>query len=243
MKQFLSGIVLVDGRVQAVTFEPLNVDDLPQPVNLTAGTVFGAVITTNPQGQITAISGITTAMTVYGWTYDPVTATATPITTPPTGTLTRLVTVTATVGNVDDDETDLSTTSIPGATLGTNGDVIEGIFSGSYVDDAAPSFSLRLYFGTTVFFDSGSKGVSGAVYHWTIRFTIIRVSDTVVRCNTTYTDGITAVATNESQYTVITGLADLDSNAHDLDLTGESVGGATNDITLTMGYVEKHPVA
>lgn len=139
------------------------------------------------------------------------------------------------VGNVTTAETDLYSDTIAASTLATNGDNLEAEYGGVFVSSGTATREVKIYFGGTVIFDTGTLTLSLSSA-WTVYVTIIRVSATVVRYMISFTTEGAALAA----YTAVgevTGLAL--SNANILKITGQAAGAgaATNDIVAMMGTV------
>lgn len=145
------------------------------------------------------------------------------------------------VGNVGTGEDDLYTYTTEASILGANGDSLEMDFGGVFVSSATATREIKLYFGGTVVFDSGTLTLSLSAA-WNIYATFVRVSSSVVRCTVSMTTEGAALAAYTS-YTEVTGLTL--SNTNVLKLTGEAagVGAATGDIIAKLGTVSWYPAS
>jgi len=88
----------------------------------------------------------------------------------------RRSTNTTTVGNVGTGEDDLMTYTLPGATLGTDGQGIR-ITCGGRFRDIAEARTLKLKFGATVIFQLGLTD-PGASYSWRVVAEVVRTGAT-----------------------------------------------------------------
>lgn len=138
------------------------------------------------------------------------------------------------VGNVTTGEDDLFTYTTEANIFGTNGDNIRGEYSGTTAANANTK-TLKLYFAGTVLLDSGALLLSDN--SWKFKFTIIRVSSTVVRYSVEFVyDG---AATSVLKVGELTGLTLSGTNI--LKITGEAT--STDDIVATMGTVTANPAS
>lgn len=126
------------------------------------------------------------------------------------------------VGNVGIGEDDLITYSVTGNTLSTNGDYLS--FEGTGI--LATSLNnkrIRVRFGSTIIFDSGSLAITTAA-DWTANGRIIRTSATTFSA---YVEFNTSSATLSAYADYSTGTETL-ANALTLKFTGEAI--ADNDV-------------
>lgn len=140
------------------------------------------------------------------------------------------------VGNVGTGEDDLYSDTIAAGQLANNGEKIEAEYGGTFVSSATATRQIRIYFGGTLIFDTGTLTLSLSSA-WTGYVTIIRESSSVVRCMTSFaTEGAALAA--YTQYTRVTGLTL--ANTQVLKITGEAagVGAATDDIQARMYFAE-----
>lgn len=141
----------------------------------------------------------------------------------------------ATVGNVTTGETDLYSDSVAAGTLAANGDKLEIGYGGAFVSSGTATREIKIYFGGTVIFDTGTLTLSLSSA-WTAYVEIIRVSASVVR----YMVSMTTEGAALAAYTAVGEVTGLTlANANTLKITGQAagVGAATNDITAQLGYV------
>jgi hypothetical protein len=120
----------------------------------------------------------------------------------------------------------LYTDSIPGLTLGTDGDSLKVEYGGIY---AANGNNKRVYvsFGGTDIVDSTTLTENDK--HWDIDLTILRKDSATVRCISEFiADGVAA----KIKYTEITGLTL--SAVNDLKLEA-TTSGAAGDVTAKLG--------
>lgn len=141
----------------------------------------------------------------------------------------------ATVGNTGTNETTLYSDTTAASTLATNGDKLEAEYGGSFVSSGTATREIKIYFGGTVIFDTGTLTLSLSAA-WTGYVTIIRVSSTVVRYMISFTTEGAALAAYTSVGEV-TGLTLSATNI--LKITGQAAGAgaASNDITAKLGSV------
>lgn len=145
-----------------------------------------------------------------------------------------------TVNNTGTVETDLYSDSLSGAVFKTNGDSIEGMYSGAFVSSASATRQLKLYFAGTAVFDSGALSVS-VTASWTIRLTLMRVSASVVRYTVVLESGGMTVTLYDS-VGELTGLTLSSANILKVTGTAAGVGAATSDITATLSKCVRDPV-
>lgn len=145
------------------------------------------------------------------------------------------------VGNVGTGEDDLYTYTTEASILANNGEEIDGTFGGLFVSSATATRQVKLYFGGTAIFDSGTLTISASA-SWVLAYSIIRVSSTVVRYRINLSTQNAALAA----YTSVGELTGLTlANTNILKLTGEAagVGAATDDIIAHNGDVFWWPVS
>lgn len=141
----------------------------------------------------------------------------------------------ADAGNITTGETDLYSDSTPAGKLSANGDKLSALYGGTFVSSGTATRDLRIYFGGTKIFDSGTLTLSLSAA-WTVYVEIIRVSATVVR----YMISMTTEGAALAAYTAVGELTGLTlANANILKITGQAAGtgAATNDIVAKMGNV------
>ena len=143
---------------------------------------------------------------------------------------------TTNAGNVSTDETDLYTDTIAATTLATNADKLFANSSGSFAGSGTATRQLRAYFAGTLIFDSGALSIAGNS-DWRLEITIIRVSNTVVRCSAALNTGGASTSVY-TKYTEITTL-NLTTTGYVLKTTGTAagVGAASDDIVARMGFI------
>jgi hypothetical protein len=132
------------------------------------------------------------------------------------------------VGNVTTGEDDLMTYSVPGATLATNGDKIEGV---AYFNTAtnANSKTIKLYFGSSSVSYTGVTSAGGVIE---CRFQIIRTGATTQKITYTF------IPTNGTILTAVSTAGETLSGAITLKFTGDAT--ATDDIvqkSMALKYV------
>lgn len=216
----------------------ISVDDLPR-VDGSVATTFIGSITTDPTGRVTAIApwadGAYNLITVLGGLATP--STTSPPPSPPTPP-TRVFSHLATVGSVGSSETDLYTDTLTAGLFAANNDVVEIVYTGTFVNSLTNARRLRFYFNGSTVYDTGTFN-SGIATQWTMWVTLIRVDATTVRANytldtlidlklltTSYTTEITPVTLSGTVATKITGTAVND-----------------NDIVTVLGYATKFPAS
>lgn len=141
----------------------------------------------------------------------------------------------ASVGNTTTAETDLYSDTIAAGQLGANGAKLTASYGGTFVSSGTATREVKIYFGGSVIFDSGTLTVSLSAA-WAVSLTVIRVSATVVR----YTASFTTEGAALSAYTSVGEVTGLTlSGTNILKITGQAggVGAATNDIVAVMGNV------
>jgi len=138
------------------------------------------------------------------------------------------------VGNVTTGEDDLFTYTTEANIFGTNGDNIEGEYSGTTAANGNNK-TFKFYFAGTNILNSGALALNDK--NWKFSFKLIRVSATVVRYSVQFTyEGNTAEILEVGE---LTGLTLSGTNI--LKITGEAT--ATDDIVATMGTVTATPVS
>lgn len=139
-------------------------------------------------------------------------------------------------------ETDLYSDTLAAGQLSANGAKVLSEYSGLFVLSATATRQVRVYFGGSLVFDSGTLSITGANAFWDVCVSAIRESATVVRCSVTMSTSSAALV-SYTQYQRVTGLTL--SNTQVLKITGQAagVGSADNDIVAKLGYVEYKPAA
>ncbi len=144
-------------------------------------------------------------------------------------------------------ETDLYSDTIPAGQLATNGDKIIANYQISCTGAALASQDIRIYFAGTNIYDTGALSIGAVTDNFTFNVVIIRVSlatstTGIVRCEV-YASTDFATLFPYSKYTQITGLTL--GNTQILKITGQAsgAGGASNQITAKLGYVEYKPAS
>lgn len=145
---------------------------------------------------------------------------------------------TTTVGNSGTTETDLYSYSVPANTLRQNGESLDFWFGGTFLGHATATRQLRVKLGATTIYDSTAQN-NTTNYEFSVRGTIIRVSNTSQKC-------ITVLNSTQAQLFVFADYAtaaETLSGALTLKLTGQAggVGAATNDIKFELGRVQWYP--
>lgn len=140
-------------------------------------------------------------------------------------------------GNDTTLETDLYSDSITTGTFVTNGDLIFSKTTGSFAGSGTATRQLRAYFATVLIFDTGALSIAGNS-DWRMEMSIIRVSNTVVRCSVALNTGGASTSVY-TKFTEITAL-NLTTTVYTLKSTGTAsgVGASTNDIVAKMGSIE-----
>lgn len=133
---------------------------------------------------------------------------------------------TTAVGNVGVGDDVLQTTSIPANALATNGDSIEGYAAGTF-GASANNKRLRVKFGATTVFDSGSLAITVAT-DWALKFQVIRSGATTQKCVVT----LSTSSTTLSSYADYATAAETLSGAVTMTVNGE--GTADNDIVAEL---------
>lgn len=139
-------------------------------------------------------------------------------------------------------ETDLYTDTLLASVLGTNGDKIKSHYQLVCNGAALSTQQMRIYFGGTLIYDTGTLAIGAITSNFTFEVTVIRVSSSVVRCAVSVSTDF-ATLFPYSKYTEVTGLTL--SNTQVLKITGTAAGaaGASNQITAKEGSVYFAPAA
>lgn len=151
------------------------------------------------------------------------------------GNATPLFNFFANAGNSTTTETDLYSSTLAANQLLTNGDKLQIEYGGTFVSSGTATRQIRIYFGGTVIFDTGTLTLSLSA-GWVIYATIIRVSSTVIR----YLVSLTTEGAALGAYTAVGELTGLTlSNTNILKITGQAagVGAASNDIVAKLGDI------
>ena len=147
----------------------------------------------------------------------------------------------ANAGNSTTTETDLYSDTIAAARLATNGDKLRAEYGGTFVSSATATRQVKLYFGGTAIFDTGTLTLSLSSA-WTMYATVQRVSSSVVR----YMISMTTEGAALAAYTAVGELTGLTlANTQVMKITGQAagVGAATNDIVAMLSHVIFIPAA
>ena len=133
--------------------------------------------------------------------------------------------------NTGTGETDLTTFSVQANTLSNNGEHLEIEVAGSTAANANNK-QFRIYFGGSVFFDSGNQALNNKAWRAWIR--IFRTGPTAVRITCSFvTENVVF------QNHVNTTLSPTLSSANIFKVTG--TGGGSNDITQNVHLIIFHP--
>lgn len=138
----------------------------------------------------------------------------------------------ADVSNGTTVETDLYSDTIPASTLTSNGDKLIAEYVGTSASNGNTK-TIKVYFGGTSI--ASFTIPTGSIDPWKVTVTIIRDSSTSVRA---MVQELVTTFTNLS-YATVTGLTLTNTNI--LKITG--TGGASSDITATLGTVIYQPAA
>ncbi len=139
-------------------------------------------------------------------------------------------------GNSTTDETTLYTDTITAGKLTSNGDILEAVYGGVFVSSGTATRQIKIYFGGTIIFDTGTLTLSLSAA-WTVYVSIIRINSSIVRCMISFTTEGAAL----SAYTAVVEVGSLTlANTQILKITGQAagIGAATNDIVAKMGYID-----
>lgn len=141
--------------------------------------------------------------------------------------------------HTDGTEDTLYTDTIAASQLATDNEKISAVYSVVTVSSATAARRIKVYFGGTVIWDSGSLTIALAI-DFNIRVDVIRESSTVVRCTVGVETNSTS-AVPYSTYTRITGLTL--SNTQIIKVTGiaSGTGAASADIVAKLGSVSWAP--
>lgn len=143
----------------------------------------------------------------------------------------------ADVNNSGTSETDLYSDTIAAGKYATNGDVIEAQYGGTFTGAATATQQLRLYLGGTLIFDSGALSIGVTTVAWNAYVTTIRESSSIVRTSVSLTTSFASLSAYTA-YTKVTGLTLANTQILKITGTAGGVGGASNQITASEGYVE-----
>lgn len=111
------------------------------------------------------------------------------------------------VGNVAATETDAYTNNVSANALNANGDTVEFEASGTFTASASVDKRIRVYFGTTIVFDSGPLAITTAE-DWRLRGSVVRTAAAAQKVATT-------LATSDG---TIQAIADYSTAAENLAL-------------------------
>jgi len=139
----------------------------------------------------------------------------------------------ADAGNTTTGETDAMSYTTPANRLNVNGECLEGEYCGTFVNHISDTRQIKLKFATITIFDSTALPTPTST-QWNLKFSIVRVSSSVVRCSVTFTNS-TGILFLPTQYTEVTGLTL--SNTNILKLTLQSSTN-TNDIVAKSGIIK-----
>lgn len=140
---------------------------------------------------------------------------------------------TTAVGNVGTGEDTLITYTLPANSMATNLDRVTGRVSGTFASNANLK-RIRLYFGTTVIFDTTALAFNGG--NWVADFEVIRVSNTQQKASVTFISS-NALLPVSAQYTLV-GMTLSNSNV--IKCTGEAT--SNNDIVQETLSIEYKPI-
>lgn len=190
--------------------------------NTLATTTFVGALT----GNASTATALATSRTINGVGFDGTANIVIPV---PTTLFTHF----ADAGNATTAETDLYSDTLAAGQLSANGQTVEAEYAGVFVSSGTATRQVRLYFGGTLIFDSGTLTLSLSSA-WTVYVTIIRVSSSVVRCMISMTTEGAALAAYTA-YTEVTGLTL--ANTQVVKITGQAagIGAASNDIVAKLG--------
>lgn len=151
----------------------------------------------------------------------------------------------ADVGNVSTDSTedDLYSDTVAADQLSANGQKLLEVEHLTLVGSATANRQVKKYFAGTLIYDTGSLSSLTTTAKLTLTTTIIRVSNTTVRCVVTAAT-TSIVSLPASDYTEI-GSLDLAANTSVLKTTAiaDSTGAAADDIVNTMATIQWIPAA
>lgn len=137
---------------------------------------------------------------------------------------------TTTAGNTGAGEDNLKTYAIPANTLTVNGQSIISTCSGTYAANVNNKV-IKIYFGSTLIFNSGSVSTSGA--HWNLQTEVIRTGASTQKCVVVFNHS--NISVGSVTYTTATENTTAGIN---LRVTGESLASASNDIVSEMFRVK-----
>jgi len=137
-----------------------------------------------------------------------------------------LVIGTSTVGNVGVGEDDLMSWSMPANTLLVNDDSIEIDMAGQFAN-TANNKRLRIYFGSSLVFDTTSLAISAAS-DWMVNILVIRTGSATQRVRVDFSSTNSVLATSMKY----TATSETMSGAITIKATGEAT--SNNDVTQTM---------
>lgn len=138
-----------------------------------------------------------------------------------------LDTSTSQVGNTAATETDIYTYAIPGGTLSVNGNTIEFIAGGTFTGSLSTDKQIKVKFGSTTIFDTGSLAVSSSS-SWKLEGSIIRTGATTQKCSISFVSSFASLSGDASYSTA----AETLSGSVNLKITGQ--GTLANDIVKEM---------
>lgn len=143
----------------------------------------------------------------------------------------------ADVNNSGTAETDLYTSTLAASTLNADGGKVTATYQGIFTGAAAATQQLKVYFGGTVIYDSGALSIGVATNNWTVNVACIRVNSSTVRC-AVWVNSDFATLFPYSKYVEVTGLTLTNTQILKITGTAAGAGGASNQITAKLGYVE-----
>mgnify|MGYP000524408399 FL=1 len=129
---------------------------------------------------------------------------------------------TTTIGNITTGEDDLSTYTLPAATLNTNGDSITFTAAGTMANNGNAK-TIKIYLGTTVV--GTYTGFPNAALDWTIVGECYRTGAATQKCHSLLSDNSSTTNAAKADYATATETL---SGALTVKLTGEGTG--TNDV-------------
>jgi hypothetical protein len=188
----------------------------------------------DPNTGLQNVSADIMALVAGGVEQGRVTTTGTSVRLGVSGSLTKvggtITSSTTAVGNVGTGEDNLISYTLPASSLATNLDRIIGRVSGTFASNANNK-RIRLYFGTTVIFDTTALALNGG--NWVADFEVIRVSATSQKANVSFYSS-NALLPVSSKYTLV---AMTLTSSQVIKCTGEAT--ANNDVvqeTLSIDY-------
>lgn len=126
--------------------------------------------------------------------------------------------------------------SLAANTFISDGGVVTASYAGTYAANARIKHVSLVFASTTIFDSSTFDDVVNNNLSWDVSTRILRVSNTVVRCSSTFN---TPNRSGWSKYVEITSL-NLTSNAYSLDLQ-LTTPDASGDATARMGFGTYYP--